>query len=324
VRGDDGRSASFWKDESLLALRFGRWGFWWALLATTAAAAATFGVMLAVVLAFTKIADWDGMDRAWSEAMQANAGFFLGNPFSFYSFLAIGLAGTPAVWLAGRIHGLQGSAFLTLYGGFSWSRFRRMGGALVATSLPFLVLSLFVYGEEPEWSFAAFRYPLFVLTALVILALQTFAEEALFRGYLYHAWVRIFPYPVAVAVVCCAIFAAIHWPNPDVQRDPVPAIIGLLAFALFAQWLTVRTGSLDAAWGLHFANNVFATLGVNVKPGYVTDAPVLQFTDTLLAAGGSYALDPMTYVWLVLSFALTFWAILDRRSPFYIEPRARP
>jgi membrane protease YdiL (CAAX protease family) len=227
----------------------------------------------------------------------------------------------PPVLVAALIQGHRASDFLVLHGGFSWSRFWRSGGAFLATMLPFLPPTILLYGGDPQWSFASLRYPLFVCATIGVIAVQTFAEEALFRGYLYYAWLRVIPSPALVAIFWSAVFSALHWSNPDIQRDPIVGMLGLMSFSLFAQWLTVRTGSLDAAWGLHFTNNMFLTFGLNATPGHLTDAAVLQYTDRVYAAGGSYALDPIVYVFWVVGYALQFAAVLHPRSPFYLAPR---
>ncbi|MGL4637094.1 MAG: lysostaphin resistance A-like protein [Beijerinckiaceae bacterium] len=310
----------FERDESAVALRFGRWGFWWTLLATVASlvfAAFSIGFLMGAVEKLAGLLS----DERWSTLRSEKAAIFLGNPYSLRGFIAVGVLGICATCAAAKMQGVLWHGFLTLYGGFSWKRFWRMGSLWFLVSIPITAFSVVVYGKDLVWSFAATRFPLFIMTTLAWIALQTFAEEAFFRGYLYHAWVRVFPYPVLVTVVWSALFAALHWTNVDVQSDPLPAMIDMMTFAFFAQWLTVRTGSLDAAWGMHFTNNVFAFLAINVRPGYNTDAAIFQYTDLLLITGGSYANDPLYIVMQIASFALTFWAVLDRRSPFFIEER---
>jgi membrane protease YdiL (CAAX protease family) len=313
-----------WDESAAAGLRQGRWTAGWTLLGT-AGAIATVLVLGAVwiYLYYIQLGSALNGHEAWERATQTNAGVFLGNPYSLHGFVLIGILFLAPVLVAARIQGHRETDFLTLYGGFSWRRFWRSGGAMLAATLPFVPVMLFIYGDNTQWSFASLGFPVFVLTAIAVIAIQTFAEEALFRGYLYHAWLRVIPSPALVAIFWSAVFASLHWWNPDVQRDPVPAITGLMVFALFAQWLTVRTGSLDAAWGFHFVNNVFATFVLNVTPGYVTDAPLLQYEDRTYAAGGSAVFDPMTYVWLAASFGLQYVLIVHPRSPFYLEPRRR-
>jgi uncharacterized protein len=310
-------------DHSAIGLRQGRWGFWWTSFATAAMVGVTVAVAAAIYFPLDRFHASGSADEVlWLAAAEPNVSVLLGNPYSLVGFVVVGIAFVLPVLAAAWIQGHRATDFLVLHGDYSWSRFWRSGGALIATTLPFVPLMVIYFGSAAEWSFASFRYPLFVCATLAVIAIQTFAEEAMFRGYLYHAWLRVIPSPALVAVFWSAVFSALHWFNPDVQRDPVTGMIGLMAFALFAQWLTVRTGNLDAAWGLHFVNNVFVTFGVNILPGYTTDAAMLQFTDKALAVGGSYALEPTFYVWMVSGYGLQFAAVLHPRSPFYIAPRS--
>ena len=102
--------------------------------------------------------------------------------------------------------------------------------------------------------------------ALALLALQTGAEELIFRGYLQTQLAARFASPVAWLVLPSLAFGAIHW-DPDMGTGNALAVVGVTGlFGLVAADLTARTGTLGAAWGLHFANNVVAIL-VLATPG---------------------------------------------------------
>ncbi|MDJ1009145.1 MAG: type II CAAX endopeptidase family protein [Paracoccaceae bacterium] len=93
--------------------------------------------------------------------------------------------------------------------------------------------------------------PLTVLGVLV----QTGAEELAFRGYLQQQLAARFRSPVAWLVLPSALFAVVHW-NAEALGDNawLPLAVAFL-FGLFAADLTAKTGSIGAAWGIHFANN---------------------------------------------------------------------
>jgi membrane protease YdiL (CAAX protease family) len=323
VKTEGGLRRLLW-DRSAAGIRQGRWSAGWTLLATMAVIAAIIALGAAwIYLFYVRLGPTLIDSDAWKQVLfQENSGVYLGNPYSLHSFVLVGIAILPTVLLGALVQGHRTSDFLTLYGGFSWTRFWRSGGAMLASTLPLVPIGLYLYGDNPRWSFASVGFPIFVITAVAVIAVQTFAEEALFRGYLYHAWIRVVPSPAIIAVFWSIVFAGLHWWNPDVQRDPIPSLVGLMVFALFSQWLTFRTGNLDAAWGFHFANNVFATFFVNITPGYVTDAPFLQYEDRIYASGGSSAFDPITYVWLAIGFGVQYLLIVHPRSPFYVAPMA--
>lgn len=100
----------------------------------------------------------------------------------------------------------------------------------------------------------------FLPMALAGVLLQTGAEEVLFRGYLQQQLAARFASPVVWMVLPSVLFGFLHY-QPEVMGDNalyVVAATGL--FGLLAADLTAKTGSIGAAWGLHFANNVVAIL----------------------------------------------------------------
>lgn len=102
----------------------------------------------------------------------------------------------------------------------------------------------------------------FLPMALVGVFLQTGAEELLFRGYLQQQLAARFSSPLIWMVLPSLVFASAHY-NPAVAGGNalyVVAATGL--FGLLAADLTAKTGSIGAAWGFHFANNVVAILVV--------------------------------------------------------------
>jgi membrane protease YdiL (CAAX protease family) len=305
----------------LLSLRHGRWRFWWALAGFILLNVLALAAMFVILMGFDQLAAVLGGADLLAYARSGDTGLILENPYSLYGFVLLGISLPPAVWACTRMHGQPGFSYFVLYGDFRWSRFWRAGLAALITGVPGFILALVFYGDDLVFRFDVLGYPLLLAATVGVVAIQTFGEELVFRGYLYHAWARIFPRPVLVATVLSAVFASLHIGNADVVRDPVPALVGLFVFALFTQWLTVRTGSLDAAWGLHFMNNIIASLVVSAKPGPETNATLVEYTDRVLTAGGSYALDPVGYLLMAGGFWLFWWSVTDRRSPFYLEPR---
>ncbi len=308
------------RDERLLVWRRGRWKPVWAVLGFVAALVMFFALSLTVWFTVRDFAVSEAEKAQVLAAMGDNAGPMVGNPYSILNFLMIGLGGLLMVGLAAQIQRQRLADFIVLTGTFRWQRFWRMVGALAVLQAASLVLTLQFYAEDIVFRAGAFQNPLFLATLVALIAIQTFGEELFFRGYLFHAWGAIMPRPVLVALFWSAIFALIHIWNPDVALDPVPSLLSIFFFALFAQWLVGRTGALDAAWGLHFANNVAAFLLIQAKPGYESDTALIQYTDKVLASGGSYALDPVNYGAMVGGYALLWWLVKNPRSPFFLEP----
>lgn len=100
----------------------------------------------------------------------------------------------------------------------------------------------------------------FLPMALVGVFLQTGAEELFFRGYLQQQLAARFASPLIWMVLPSVVFASAHY-NPAVAGGNALYIVAATGlFGILAADLTAKTGSIGAAWGFHFANNVVAIL----------------------------------------------------------------
>jgi hypothetical protein len=100
-------------------------------------------------------------------------------------------------------------------------------------------------------------------------------------------------------------------------------VIYFTAAEVVAFVVLFRTQNLAAAAGLHWMNNVFATLAPTV-PGQPTVLALAVYTDPVYAAGGSRLFDPATHAAGVAGFALLLVMLMWRRSPFYLAQAPQP
>ncbi len=98
--------------------------------------------------------------------------------------------------------------------------------------------------------------------ALVAIFLQTGAEELLFRGYLQSQLAARFHATWVWMIVPSLMFGALHYLPGETMGPGLIYIAATTLFGVIAADLTARTGSIGAAWGLHFANNCLAILVV--------------------------------------------------------------
>ncbi len=100
----------------------------------------------------------------------------------------------------------------------------------------------------------------FLPLALVGVLVQTGAEEILFRGYIQQQLAARFKATWIWLLVPSVLFGVLHW-QPEIMGDNAIYIVAAATlFGLLAADLTAKTGSLGAAWGFHFTNNVVAIL----------------------------------------------------------------
>ena len=94
--------------------------------------------------------------------------------------------------------------------------------------------------------------------ALLGIAIQTGAEELLFRGYMQQQLAARFRSPIAWAVIPSILFGFAHFDMNSAGANAPLIVVSAALFGLMAADLTARTGSIGAAWGFHFANNTLA------------------------------------------------------------------
>lgn len=131
-----------------------------------------------------------------------------------------------------------------------------------------------IYGISlAVWSGAATpepNLPVPVWIAVLPLALlgiwvQTGAEELLFRGYLMQQVAARFGSRWLAYLLPSAIFGLLHLDPATMGTNAWPIVASTALVGLLAADLTYVTGTLGAAWGLHFANNVAALTLVATK-----------------------------------------------------------
>lgn len=103
-----------------------------------------------------------------------------------------------------------------------------------------------------------------VPVALVLVFVQITAEEMIFRGYLQQQLAARFAARWVWMGLPSVLFCALHW-NPAAGNAVWLILLTTFVFGLVMADLTARTGSLGAAMGLHFVNNVAGLLVISIS-----------------------------------------------------------
>ncbi|WP_157973594.1 CPBP family intramembrane glutamic endopeptidase [Tropicimonas sp. IMCC34043] len=137
----------------------------------------------------------------------------------------------------------------------------------LAVQLPILgvLLAIGAFFDPPQANLPLGRWILYVPLALPLILMQTAAEELVFRGYLQQQLAARFASRWIWMGLPAALFAALHY-SPSLGPLLPVVMASALIFGLIAADLTARTGSLGAAMGLHFGNNVLGMLFVASGP----------------------------------------------------------
>ncbi len=94
------------------------------------------------------------------------------------------------------------------------------------------------------------------VAALVGLAVQTFAEEFVFRGYVTQGLLLATRRPGVTAVLSGLLFGALHIPNG------APQAVNAVVFGMVLALIAIRTGGLAFGYGVHLINNLYGAVVV--------------------------------------------------------------
>ena len=140
--------------------------------------------------------------------------------------------------------------------------FVKTAGGYLGIGLPVMGIWLLLGDTKPGLDLLTWLG--FLPLALLAVLVQTLAEELVFRGYLQQQFAARFRSPIVWLLIPSLLFGSLHF-DMQVGLQSAIAVVGVTTvFGLVAGDLTARTGSIGAAWGFHFANNIMALCLVSV------------------------------------------------------------
>jgi len=217
---------------------------WRYLLTPVAGFALTIALAAAIVVPLQLLGmlppDWTVLAQDPSRPVS----FFVFSGASF-GLLALGLA------VAARL--VQKKRPRDLVGAWSWRLFG-LGAGVWLVALVAAALADYAVAPSGFRLTADHRTPMLFLVALGGLAIQTFAEEFVFRGFLTQGLLLATKRALPAAILSGLIFGAIHIPNGAPQA--ASATVSGIVLALIA----IRTGGIAFTFGLHFVNNLFGAV----------------------------------------------------------------
>lgn len=155
-----------------------------------------------------------------------------------------------------------------------------------------------------------------LIPALALIAMQTFAEEAVFRGYLLQQLGARFHSFLIWGFAPALLFGLLHFdPGTYGVVNASAYVLSATLMGTFAALITARTGNLAAAAGLHFGNNAVLTV-IGLKGSL--DGFSLFVVDLDLKSGyATYSILSQALV-MTLAFAL-WWRWMARHRPIAIS-----
>lgn len=223
-----------------------------------------------------------------------------GVTFMLLTFVPWIAALDAALWIFHR------RGLLSVFGKFSPKGFGI--GLLIAAALAAIsiIVELAFAGAPPRSPLPLHVWAVDALIVIPLILIQTGAEEAIFRGYLMQQLFARFRSMLIRVVLPTVLFGLMHW-NPDLS-DGSGAIMLAAGFAGFALALiTIRTGNLYMAWGVHFGINLSAILLVS-PTDYLSGLALFHWTDEAVFAELAQVDAALTG-----AFALVIWLLIRVR-----------
>ena len=146
----------------------------------------------------------------------------------------------------------------------------------------------------------------FLVMTLLFIPIQASAEEVMFRGYFNQALARVIPSTLAVFAVTSLAFGALHLANPEIAaaKDDGTFWIAFAGYTLFGFALSLTVwfdNGLEAACGVHIANNVFAATFINYENS------VLPIPGLWLTESAGVAEDSLMALLFISAVTLVLW-----------------
>ncbi len=197
-----------------------------------------------------------------------------------------------ALWIAIRfIHQRSFSSLISSFADIRWKRMLLSAGIWIGLSFLVEIGLCLLFPEMYHYSLHWKEFlPAFVVGVLMI-PIQSSAEELLFRGYLLQGIGSRNPWlGVAVSSI---LFGLAHSANPEIEK--VGLVWGLsyyTCFGLFAALLTLWDKGLELAMGVHAANNIYSFL-------------IVSYPDSVLPSPSIFSLSELNFPLMIAGWMVT-------------------
>ncbi|AFJ64308.1 conserved hypothetical protein YyaK [Bacillus velezensis YAU B9601-Y2] len=207
----------------------------------------------------------------------------------------------PGIWIAVRF--IMKRRFLSIISpnqSLNWKRIFFGFGTYVVLMF---VAGLIDFTIHPDrfmlQEFHASRFLLLLAAAVLLVPIQTSAEEFLFRGFLLQFAGKLTANAVVLTVIIGGLFGALHFGNPEMENGALWAGIGYVTIGMIWTFITIKTGSLEMSLGGHAANNMFLFIFLTEDHSVYGGIPSIFTT----AAGGYEIYDCISTLVINIIFA---------------------
>lgn len=182
----------------------------------------------------------------------------------------------------------------------TWRRVWISAGLWTLIVIAITTLDALIHPGSYRLTFEWKSWLLFLPAAAILTPIQTSAEELLFRGYFLQGLGFLTKNKWILAIISGVIFAVPHFLNPEMKQGFVLLAMFYFAFGAILSLITLQSGRLDYALGIHAANNLFTVL-------------IANYTDSALPSPSIFTATILDPVYNLVSFVLgagIIWLLL--------------
>ena len=242
-----------------------------------------------------------------------------GSPAKAATFFLTFLGYHLGLWITLRL--LHKRGFRSLFGPaqrVNWSHFRKGLVVAIGISLAAIAVQLLDPLIMEQNSAAEVRqamplrtWGLLIAPALVLVLVQICAEELVFRGYVLQQLRARFRSVWVWAILPSLAFGMLHFDPETYGINAVFYVIHTTVVGIVLALVTIRTGNIGAAAGLHFGNN--AMLIFSGTEGNLDGFSLFLAEMDLKSSYMSWSI--MTQTALVLIAFVGWWVLTQRKPP---------
>lgn len=185
---------------------------------------------------------------------------FDSNVFLFFALLTFVFAFIGLYLVVEKLHLQKFISIITSRERLDWSRIFVSFGLWLIISVILFFASFFYDSSEIVLQFNLIPFAILCVITLILMPIQTTAEELLFRGYLMQGFYNLSLNKWFPLLMTSLIFGTMHIMNPEVEKIGYLILVYYIGTGLFLGIITLMDEGTELAIGFHAANNIIASL----------------------------------------------------------------
>lgn len=185
---------------------------------------------------------------------------FDSNVFLFFALLTFVFAFIGLYLVVEKLHLQKFISIITSRERLDWSRIIVSFGLWLIISVILFFASYFYDSSEIVLQFNLIPFAILCVITLILMPIQTTAEELLFRGYLMQGFYNLSLNRWFPLLMTSLIFGTMHIMNPEVEKIGYLILVYYIGTGLFLGIITLMDEGTELAIGFHAANNIIASL----------------------------------------------------------------